>query len=788
MEYPDSGVGLSSDRILSAHAVFLDESLEQAREDSKFRRSASSQSAEFDTILDLPDPYKTEFIQARDRSGTTAPEQCLAQEEQALREKNAERKRAREERRERQRESKHKEWWEVAGDWIGGAADVATQVVLGAAEEVVEAVTERPLETLAMVGGCIAIGTCITLAAPAAAAAFGAGSLIAGSVTLATDAAVIGLTTYGAIHASTGVVKAVGESAESADILMNKSQYSIAEIQAARENLQDKTGAVAIEAGFTLVTAPFGVGNAVRLSKGSGSYYFKSAAAEEAAANSTQSALGAGDNAVRSSQSTAGNSDNAVQTTRSATGTADKRVKGGMRFAEPQTVLPEMADAMLAAPKREAPWKTSAGSESDLKMPELPSNAGIEFLRRIDGVISDRQAIFDLEQKMSRLESLKSQGRPDILIADGNGGVRPMTDAEFSNVRQVMDLVEGTPQEAVYNKYFDDLKEENILRGLIPKELEMRRQLIEQTVNEHAQSLYPARIVPNIGVKRLDSTALESAAYGRGDIYLKDEVLYKTSDRYDEGFAGDTVDSYVHEILHGEQDATILRNLIDIVTGRDTTGRPLTSDEIDSVVQLGQNNVQRKFPRELVEDVNSKRAGRVLSPEEVARAEKLAAAKRDGTLAKPRHELDAEYLKSVEATIDGLISRDVPADFFSAKTEARLFGKDQAPDWYRAMESMFERHFKSYDGDYPAEVQYFADDFKRILLRELLDVRDAAKTQVGKNYKEYRNWHHEKEAFSIGRQAGKQVDDLEIMFGERLQSQVNRWASNPIQYDDVLAY
>lgn len=750
MEYPDSGVGLSSDRTLFAQAVFLDESLGQAREDSKFRRASTSQSPEFDTILDLPDPYNTEFIDAKNSSSTAASEHSADQEEQALREKNAERKREREERRDRQGKANHKEWWEVAGDWIGGAVDVATQVVVGAAEEVVESVTERPLETLAMVGGCIAIGTCIALAAPAAAAAFGAGSLIAGSVTLATDATVIGLTTYGAIHAGTDVVKAVGESAESADILMNKSQYSIAEVQTARENLQDKTGAVAIEAGFTLVTAPFGVGNAVRLSKGAGSYWFKSAASEEAAV-------------------------------------ASAVYDGSLAIASDCAPV-SAADAMVSPPKGEVPWRAVAGAEYDVKMPELPSNAGIEFLRRIDGVISDRQTMFDLEQKMARLEFLKSQGRPEIVTADGNGGVRPLTDAEFNNVRQVMDMVEGTPQEAVYNKYFDDLKEENMLRGLIPKELEIRRQLIENTVNEYAQALYPGRIVPKIGVKRLESAATESAAYGRGDIYLKDEVLYRTSDRYEEGFAGDTVDSYVHEILHGEQDAAILRNLIDIVTGRDTTGRPLTNDEIDSVIQLGHSKVQRKFPRELVEDVNSKRAGRVLSPEEVARAEKLASAKRDGTLAKPKHELDAEYLKTVEETIDGLISRDVPADFFSAKTEARLFENDQVPVWYRAMESMFERHFKSYDGDYPAEVQNFADDFRRILLRELLDVRDAAKTQVSKNYREYRNWHHEKEAFSIGRQAGKQVDDLEIMFGERLQSQVDRWTNNPIAYDDVLAY
>ena len=125
MEYPDSGVGLSSDRTLFAQAVFLDEG--QAREDSKFRRASTSQSPEFDTILDLPDPYNTEFIDVKNSSSTAASEHSADQEEQALREKNAERKREREERRDRQGKANHKEWWEVAGDWIGGAVDVATQ-------------------------------------------------------------------------------------------------------------------------------------------------------------------------------------------------------------------------------------------------------------------------------------------------------------------------------------------------------------------------------------------------------------------------------------------------------------------------------------------------------------------------------------------------------------------------------------------------------------------------------------------------------------------------------------
>lgn len=65
----------------------------------------------------------------------------------------------------------------------------------------------------------------------------------------------------------------------------------------------------------------------------------------------------------------------------------------------------------------------------------------------------------------------------------------------------------------------------------------------------------------------------------------------------------------------------MLRNWIEITTKGDTSGRPLTLQD------LGESRTKFKFSKDIIDDVNSKRPGAVLSPSDVSRAEKLEASR-----------------------------------------------------------------------------------------------------------------------------------------------------------------
>ncbi len=77
----------------------------------------------------------------------------------------------------------------------------------------------------------------------------------------------------------------------------------------------------------------------------------------------------------------------------------------------------------------------------------------------------------------------------------------------------------------------------------------------------------------------------------------------------------------------GGQDGLMLRNWIEITTKGDTSGRPLTLGEIFDVQDLGESRTKFKFSKDIIDDVNSKRPGAVLSPSDVSRAEKLEASR-----------------------------------------------------------------------------------------------------------------------------------------------------------------
>lgn len=155
-------------------------------------------------------------------------------------------------------------WFDSAVSWTEGALDVAEQVVVGAAESAYTQITENPGETLLHLAEGVAIGVAIVAAAPIV-GALGAGAAVVGGVALAADAVIVGLGVAGAISAGAEVVDAANNASASADVLMHKDQHTAAEIAAAREEVQDKTGAAAVDAGVAILGVVGGVASGAKV-------------------------------------------------------------------------------------------------------------------------------------------------------------------------------------------------------------------------------------------------------------------------------------------------------------------------------------------------------------------------------------------------------------------------------------------------------------------------------------------------------------------------------------------
>jgi hypothetical protein len=749
MKYPDFGVGLAVDRAPSAHSALLDLSLDQAREDLQNRQVANRENREPEPFLDFRDPYKAEPVIASRRVNQVAPEQSEGKSEH----EHEEEKVARERRRERREEKEDKEWWEVAGDWIGGAVDVATQVVIGAAEEVYEAITERPLETLGMLATGAAIGVCVGAAVPVA-TLLAAPAAVIGGITLATD-----VTAYGAWHAGNSVVKAVDESAESAGVLMNQLEYSIAEIQAAREDLQDKTGAAAIEAGFSLVTAPFAVGNGVRLVREPGNYFkIKPSAVEDG---------------------TVPTAANTVEPVAQPVNEAVPQVQAANEL---------VIEAAMLAHRGEAPYLKNADFEAYTKLLEIPADAGPELNFQIDHVLAQREAVVDLGALAAKLESTPRTDLPVITISDGAGGTRKLTREEIFEIDETIELLQGTPQAKVYDEWFNKASARAKLENEVFDELATRRELVKDVINKNMPLLFPDGVVSTLRVEKLRDGASQIAGYLDSAVWLKDKDLFRPSYLRESVDGRRPIEFYTHELRHAEQDGLLIRNLIDRVTGGDTTGRPLTSSEIDDVIEMGFDKYNWRHSIEQVEDINTKRAGRVLNESEATRAQMLELSRSEvGDGSRYMNQMDT-YLTNLETVTKRIEDGMSPSIFFSPDYQAKLYDGIPIPEVVGKLDDIYRTRLKPFDGNYTEEQAGFAEYFKLLLLEAIKHEKRDVAEGLAAAQKRYEGWFHEREAFHVGKQASMELTNREILSGERLQESVDEMMLNPIDYSEVFAY
>ncbi len=547
----------------------------------------------------------------------------------------------------------HHDWFHDACDWVSGTMDVATQVAAGAVHEVVEAVTEHPLETLGMVAEGVAIGAVIIAAAPIATIA-GAGAATVGAIALTADAAIVGLTAVGAVTAGGDVLHAASASEVSADILMHKSEHSAEEIEAARQDVQHKTGKAALE-----VVATVAAGRSI-----GGSIDRLSAAADRI-----------------------------------------------LPSAEKVLALPAPEKLALPAAQEVLP----VTDKISIPKPELPPNSAQQLLNSFDEVLAQRQSQVDLESLTTKLNELKIQNSDKIAIND--------------------------------------------LENQIVNEFATRQIMLRDVLNKEAPNLFPDSVVPTLKMTRLPEIQEAShldAGYLEGELFSRQSELIRPSFERNETAAAKMANFLAHEMKHGEQDGLMLRNWIEIATGGDTSGRPLTLNEIFDIQDLGVSKTKFKFSREIIEDVNSKRPGEALSPADVSRAEKLEASRMAQADAKEIRANDRYALKELEEE-EERVAKGVTPYFLSESYQSSLFGKGNIPQAMRDIMEQFERLPKSGTRDYTPAQNDFTKALQPTLQRVMSDEVVSAMRRVLNNSEEYRNWFHEIEAYDIGEQATKQI-------------------------------
>ncbi|MBS1996450.1 MAG: hypothetical protein JSS86_09080, partial [Cyanobacteria bacterium SZAS LIN-2] len=192
----------------------------------------------------------------------------------------------------------------------------------------------------------------------------------------------------------------------------------------------------------------------------------------------------------------------------------------------------------------------------------------------------------------------------------------------------------------------------------------------------------------------------------------------------------------VHEMKHAEQQGLLTRNYIDRLTAGDTTGRPLTREELSAVQELTRANLKTTFPDHLIEDVNRQRAGRVLSSEDARRAAALEKSFRDFADDLPRQNENYSRSSRLSRAYDQVKTSGVSQDMLESKYLEGLFGRNNVPPQLLSLTRELE-----------------APVFEAALARE----SELARAVVARDFTAYKNLLHEAEAFKAGGEAAAQM-------------------------------
>ncbi|HEY9753981.1 MAG TPA: hypothetical protein V6C97_02340 [Oculatellaceae cyanobacterium] len=604
-------------------------------------------------------------------------------------------------------------WSHWAYERASGVVDIGTHVVEGAAKKLYNDVVNNPRQALITTAEGVAIGAALVAAAPLA-ATLGASAAVVTGLAVASEGTMMLLTAGGIAKAAVDTIGAATAASSAADVIMHPSAYSKADVEKARKEIEEKTGDAAISVALASTMALGTVGLVGKMAKFGET---TSAAAVESTVNGAVSKLPKLE--LSEGNSTGLHMEAADAPTGRIRQTADREIES----AKPG---PELL-------------------EENYKMPP----GTVEQLdNRISSFLSERVKSFNIQKHRQRINALEEEGfglreKFGEAVDDMNLSRRlsrsTKTPEDIADMRR--DLASHPEGARIFERYLEVRKADADLRTKIEDEFSARRAGLERIVNEEAPKLWPEEVVPNLKVVKLTEGKHAKASYSDGQLRLRDSDLEDTDQ-----FSKELTGYIAHEAKHGEQDALMVRAHIDRVTNGDTTGRSLTEGELQAVAQLFKSACGRSLPDGFIEDINAKRAGRLLNAEQNERAEALSKSNSELKQASFRHDFQRNrlnLLKEAAKMYDEPDQLILPSslDFLD---DHHMFPVGLSPE----LESV-KYKYDSLNWDDSKTVEEFQSRAIPLIRDELK--HGIAETQkiVDRNLQEYRNWAHEVEAWNV---------------------------------------
>jgi len=597
--------------------------------------------------------------------------------------------------------------------WSAGAADVSAQVLAGAVETAYKNIKEKPAATALMLAEGTAVGIGI-VAAPHVVAVLGAKAATVAAVGLASDTALVGLTATGLAASGRDSVRAASAASTSAAVLMHSSQYSRTKIDSARRDIRTRTGGAALEAlGASAMTVGT-MGNSLKLVSVC-SDFLKGGFRPLTMVNSFS--------------------------------TADYAAAPSF-FADRKTGGAQFSDSFVRASYDGVPFSTDRAIADSLQ--SLPAGRVIKFTDSIDRFLSTRQKEVNVVSLKRSLTELYERDNRPLLIDKSGPQPRAIAVAEFSDVLKVRRLLNDDPTSlAAYEQYLPQHQKMLSLKRQIEFEIGLRRRGLSEVINQEATNLFPNMTVPKLEIVRLDPGYYADAVYSRGRLFIKDSDLMVPHNFRRFPARSQLAERLVHEIKHGEQDGILLRHYIDETISSDTTGRALTEAERTAVQNKYEAKFGKQLPPAMIDDINTRRAGKPLTAEEVSRVgaleEGLVALRSRGA----QHQTERDNLTHLSGDYQLLRAGILPANVLE-------------PGAYKFIKTEnFNAELVQLQANYTSlpvlnQVRETNPEFIRrayAVLEPILSRELAAQSKiVGSNYREYRGWHHEQEAFHVQEQ------------------------------------
>jgi hypothetical protein len=620
-------------------------------------------------------------------------------------------------------------WSQWARDTGSGVLEIGVHVAEGAGKKLYDDVVNNPRQALLTLAEGVAVGAVVVAAAPVA-AALGAGAGVVAGIGAVSEGAMLLLTASSVAQAAVETVGAASAAGSAADILMHRSLHSAADVAKARNEIEAKTGDAALSVAFAGAMALGAVGIVGKFAK------FGDTASVAAVEGTTNGAV--------------------ERLPKLGFTTTDEGMSRKEAFNAASAQAMESADGALES--------TKPGRERSSESYKMPAGTVEHLSQRISSYLEERTKKFDVAA-LRELIADKQQEGFRLREEFSSTGLDPAVYLRLSRstktreeVVAMRETINDKPEASqIFERYLQIRKDVDGLRGSLTREFSQRRAGLAQIVNEEVSNLWPDEVVPKLRITRLEEGIHANAKYSKGQLLIKDSDL-EMSVPYNPQLVG----LIVHEAKHGEQEALIVRAIIDKVTNGDTTGRELTTEQLREVSRET-TTAYKALPDFLLDDVNAKRAGRPLTPEQSDRAAALLKSKNELREAGHRHTAQKERLNRLQEEAE-IFDQHEPWIFPGSLDF--LEDSDLFPDGLPAELKDVKRDCDSLNpADYDA-VDGLSSRAVPVVRKALKQAISHARKSVSQNYRDYRNWFHEVEAWNAGIEAKDRVATISMDFWE----------------------